>query len=171
MIISAIAAVADNGTIGIASDLPWHLPDDLKYFQRTTQGHHVITGRKNYESIPPKYRPLKDRVNLVVTRNPAYEAPGAVVIGSVEEGLRIAEEAGEKEVFIIGGGEIFREALMNHPVQRLYLTLVHADIAGDTHFPLVDPSDWTELSRVHHPADERHAHAFSFVVLERRHAF
>ncbi|MDX9750858.1 MAG: dihydrofolate reductase [Flavobacteriales bacterium] len=168
MIISAIAAVADNGTIGINGDLPWHLPDDLRYFMRTTRGHHVITGRKNYESIPPKYRPLKDRVNLVVTRNPAYEAPGAVVIGSVEEGLRIAAGANEPEVFIIGGGEIFREALANHPVQRLYLTLVHADLAGDTHFPTVDPADWTEVSRMHHPADARHQHSFSIVVLERR---
>ncbi len=167
MIISAIAAVADNGTIGINGDLPWHLPDDLKYFQRITSGHHVITGRKNYESIPPKYRPLKDRVNLVVTRNAAYEAPGAVVIGSVEEGLRIAAEANEPEVFIIGGGEIFREAMEHHGVQRLYLTLVHADIAGDTHFPSVDPSDWQEVSREHHAADARHAHGFSFVVLER----
>src|SRR5690606_27075567 len=110
----------------------------------------------------------KDRVNLVVTRNPAYEAPGAVVVGSVEEGLRIAEAAGEEEVFIIGGGEIFREAMANLPVQRLYLTLVHADIAGDTHFPALDMNGWTEVSRSYHPADERHAHAFSFVVLERR---
>ena len=82
MIISAIAAVADNGTIGRDSDLPWNLPDDMKYFQRTTRGHHVITGRKNYETIPAKYRPLKDRVNIVVTRNPDYQAPGAVVVAS-----------------------------------------------------------------------------------------
>ena len=167
MIISAIAAVADNGTIGINGDLPWHLPDDLKYFQQVTSGHHVITGRKNYESIPLKFRPLKDRVNLVVTRNSAYEAPGAVVIGSVQEGLDVAREAGEKEVFIIGGGEIFREAMTHIEVRRLYLTLVHADIAGDTHFPSIDLGDWQERSRVHHPADERHAHSFSFVVLER----
>lgn len=168
MIISAIAAVADNGTIGINGDLPWHLPDDLKYFQRITQGHHVITGRKNYESIPPKYRPLKDRVNMVVTRNPAYEAAGAVVIGSVEEGLRIAAQANEPEVFIIGGGEIFREAMQGGIVDKLYLTLVHAEISGDTHFPSIDPTAWQELSRVHHQADDRHAHSFSFVVLERR---
>lgn len=167
MIISTIAAVADNGTIGINGDLPWHLPDDLKYFQRVTSGHHVITGRKNYESIPAQFRPLKDRVNLVVTRNPAYEAPGAVVIGSIQEALDIARGAGEEEVFIIGGGEIFREAMAHLDVRRLYLTLVHADIAGDTHFPSVHLSDWQEVSRVHHQADERHAHSFSFVVLER----
>ena len=168
MIISAIAAVADNGTIGINGDLPWHLPDDLKYFMRTTRGHHVITGRKNYESIPEKYRPLKDRVNIVVTRNTDYEAPGAVVMGSLEEALEHARRAGEEEVFVIGGGQIYKEAFEAGVVQRLYITLVHADIAGDTHFPLVDPGDWQEVGRTHHPADERHAHSFSFVVLERR---
>ncbi len=167
MTISAIAAVADNGTIGIDGDLPWHLPDDLKYFMHTTLGHHVITGRKNYESIPEKYRPLKDRVNLVVTRNVDYEAPGAVMLGSLEGALEHARAAGETEVFIIGGGQIFKEAFAKQVVQRLYLTLVHADIGGDTHFPMIDPSQWQELSRQYHPADERHAHGFSFVVLDK----
>lgn len=83
MIVSAIAAVAQNGIIGNKGDLPWHLPDDMRYFQRITKGHHVITGRKNYESIPAKYRPLKDRVNIVVTRNARYDAPGAIVVNSL----------------------------------------------------------------------------------------
>jgi dihydrofolate reductase len=168
MIVSAIAAVADNGTIGHDGDLPWHLPDDMKYFMRTTRGHYVITGRKNYESIPEKYRPLKDRVNIVVTRNTEHAAPGAVVLGSLEDALDRARQGGETEVFIIGGGQIYREALAKGLVDRLYLTLVHADIVGDTHFPVIDPADWQELSREAHPADARHAHAFSFVVLERR---
>jgi dihydrofolate reductase len=168
MIVSAIAAVADNGTIGIDGDLPWHLPDDLKYFQRVTRDHHVITGRKNYESIPEKYRPLKDRVNIVVTRNAEYKAPGALVMGSLEEALAHAQAAGEPEAFVIGGGQIYRDAIGKGLVDRLYLTLVHADIAGDTHFPVIDPADWTEQQRVHHDADARHAHAFSFVVLDRR---
>jgi dihydrofolate reductase len=168
MIVSAIAAVAQNGTIGRKGDLPWHLPDDLKFFQRTTKGHHVITGRKNYESIPDKYRPLKDRVNIVVTRNADYEAPGAVVASSLEEGLQYARQANDAEAFIIGGGEIYREALAMRLVDRLYLTLVHADVEGDTRFPALDPGEWTEVQRERHEADERHAHAFSFVVLERR---
>jgi len=109
MIVSAIAAVADNGTIGHDGDLPWHLPDDMKYFMRTTRGHYVITGRKNYESIPEKYRPLKDRVNIVVTRNTEHAAPGAVVLGSLEDALDRARQGGETEVFIIGGGQIYRE--------------------------------------------------------------
>lgn len=167
MIVSAIAAVADNGTIGVNGDLPWHLPDDLKYFMRTTRGHHVITGRKNYESIPDKYRPLKDRVNLVVTRNADHEAPGAVVVGSLQEALEYARSAGETEAFVIGGGQIYKEAFAAHVVQRLYLTLVHSDIAGDTQFPLIDPADWREVKREYHPPDDRHAFGFSFVLLER----
>lgn len=168
MITSAIVAVADNGTIGRDGDLPWHLPDDMKYFQRVTMGHPVITGRMNFESIPPKYRPLKGRLNIVVTRNASYEAPGAVVVTSLADALERAEQEPVDEVFVIGGGQIFREALKNDLIDRLYVTLIHADIAGDVTFPVIDVNDWTELSREHHGADERHAHAFSFVVLERR---
>lgn len=167
MIVSAIAAVAENGVIGNKGDLPWHLPDDLKYFQRTTKGHHVITGRKNYESIPAKYRPLKDRVNIVVTRNTNYEAPGALVVDSLAAGLEIAHLAGEQEAFIIGGGQIYREALTMRLIDRLYLTLVHSDVQGDTHFPQLDTGEWKEVERTRHRADERHAFAFSFVVLQR----
>lgn len=166
MIVSAIVAVAQNGVIGHKGDLPWHLPDDMKYFQRMTRGHHVITGRKNYESIPAKFRPLKDRVNIVVTRNANYQAPGALVVDSLTAGLEIAHLANENEAFIIGGGQIYREALTMRLVHRLYLTLVHADVQGDTHFPQLDPGEWRELERTDHGADERHAHPFSFLVLE-----
>jgi dihydrofolate reductase len=167
MIVSAIAAVADNGTIGRDSDLPWSLPDDMKYFQRVTRGHHVITGRKNYETIPAKYRPLKDRVNIVVTRNADYAAPGAVMAGSLEEALALARAGGEEEVFIIGGGQIYAEALRRGIVDRIYITRVHATVPGDTHFPALDDAAWREVSHSHHAADERHEHSFSFVVLER----
>ncbi|MBK9147254.1 MAG: dihydrofolate reductase [Flavobacteriales bacterium] len=167
MIVSAIAAVAENGIIGHQGDLPWSLPDDMAWFQRHTKGHHVITGRKNYESIPPKYRPLKGRVNLVVTRNAGYEAPGAVVLPSIEAALEIARTAGETEAFVIGGGEIYREAFAKGLVERLYLTRVHAHIPGDTRFPEIVPAEWRELSRLRHHEDERHAHAFSFIIFER----
>ncbi len=167
MIVSAIAAVAENGVIGRNGDLPWHLPDDLKYFQHITKGHHVITGRKNYESIPPKYRPLRNRVNIVVSRNASYEAPGALVVDSLATGLAIAQRANEKEAFIIGGGQIYREALTMRLVDRLYLTIVHSAVEGDTHFPPLDPGEWREVDRTHHEADERHAFAFSFVVMDR----
>lgn len=167
MIVSAIAAVAENGVIGNNGDLPWHLPDDLKHFQRITKGHHVITGRKNYESIPAKFRPLKDRVNIVVTRSGSYSAPGAVVVGSLGAALEIAHLARESEAFIIGGGQIYREAMTLRMVDRLYLTLVHGTVEGDTHFPPLDPGEWEEVERTRHEADERHEHAFSFVVLRR----
>jgi dihydrofolate reductase len=167
MTISAIAAVADNGTIGMNGDLPWHLPNDLKYFQRITMGHPVITGRKNYESIPQKYRPLRGRVNIVVTRNPEYEAQGAKVCGSIDEAIAMASELDKEEIFVIGGGELYRAALQEGRIDRLYLTLVHADIAGDTSFPMIDPADWVEVERTFHGADEQHAFSFSFVVLER----
>jgi dihydrofolate reductase len=167
MIVSAIAAVAENGVIGRNGDLPWHLPDDLKYFQRITKGHHVITGRKNYESIPSKYRPLRDRVNIVVSRNASYEAPGALVVDSLATGLAISQRANEKEAFIIGGGQIYREALTMRLVDRLYLTVVHSAVEGDTHFPPLDIGEWREVERTHHAADDRHVFAFSFVVMDR----
>ncbi|HQW88045.1 MAG TPA: dihydrofolate reductase [Flavobacteriales bacterium] len=166
MIVSAIAAVSANGVIGRDGDLPWHLPDDMAFFQRTTRGHCVITGRLNWESIPIRYRPLKHRTNIVVTRNPVYDAPGAVVVGSLEAALDHARALGEPEAFIIGGGQLYREALARKMVDRIYLTRVHAELQGDTHFPLVD-AGWHEVWREEHPADERHAHPFTFLRLER----
>ncbi|MBK8499679.1 MAG: dihydrofolate reductase [Flavobacteriales bacterium] len=167
MIVSAIAAVAENGVIGRDGDLPWHLPDDLRFFQQTTRGHHVITGRKNYESIPLKYRPLKDRVNIVVTRSRGYEAPGAVVVHTLEDALAHARLHGETEAFIIGGGQVYREAFDRKLLDRIYLTRVHAQVEGDTSFPVIEGGAWSEILREEHPADERHAHAFSIVILER----
>ena len=167
MIVSAIAAVAENGTIGRDGDLPWHLPDDMAYFQRTTKGHHVVTGRKNYESIPPKYRPLKGRVNMVVSRDAEYQAPGAIVLTSMHAAMAHARSAGETETFVIGGGEIYREAFRLGLVDRVHLTRVHANVPGDTHFPALDPAHWREVSRTEHAADARHAHAFTILVLDR----
>lgn len=167
MIISAIVAVSENGIIGRKGDLPWRLPDDMKFFQRTTMGHHVITGRKNWDSIPLKFRPLKGRPNIVVTRNTAFDAPGAVVVGSLHEALALARHESETEAFIIGGGEIYKEALAAGLVDRLYITRVHAHIEGDTSFPAIDANTWKETWREEHPTDAQHAHAFTFVKLER----
>ncbi|MBK9275678.1 MAG: dihydrofolate reductase [Flavobacteriales bacterium] len=166
MIVSAIVAVSANGVIGREGDLPWHLPDDMAFFQRTTRGHCVITGRLNWESIPARYRPLKGRTNIVVSRNPAYDAPGAAVVGSMEAALEHARGLGEQEAFLIGGGQLYREALAKELVDRIYLTRVHAELDGDTHFPPLGPG-WREVWREEHPADERHAHAFTFLRLER----
>ncbi|MBP6390296.1 MAG: dihydrofolate reductase [Flavobacteriales bacterium] len=166
MIVSAIAAVSENQVIGRDGDLPWHLPDDMRFFQRTTMGHHVITGRKNWESIPLKYRPLKGRTNVVVTRSAHYDAPGALVTTSLEEALAIARKAGDEEPFLIGGGQIYRDAFSKGLVDRVYLTRVHAEIPGDTSFPLLGAA-WREVWREEHPADERHAYAFTFLRSEK----
>jgi len=111
MIISLIAAVSENHVIGKNNGLPWHLPDDMKFFMQTTKGHHIIMGRKNYDSIPDKFRPLPNRTNIVVTRQPSFRAPGCIVVNSLERGLEIAQHNGEPEVFVIGGYDIYKLVL------------------------------------------------------------
>ena len=166
MIISLIAAVADNGVIGKNNDLPWRLPDDMRYFMQTTLGHHVIMGRKNYESLPEKFRPLPHRVNIVVTRQSSFKAKGCLVVHAIEEGIAVALQAGEAELFIIGGAEIYSATLpLAH---RLYLTEIKAHVGGDTWFPHFGKDHWEEQSRIPHAADEKHAYAFDFVVYKRR---
>lgn len=166
MIISLIAAVSKNKVIGKDNDLPWNLPDDMKYFMQTTSRHHVIMGRKNYESIPEKFRPLPNRTNIVVTHQRDYDAPGCTVVHSIESALAVARKGNDDEIFIIGGAAIFSQSLSF--TQRMYLTEIHAIVEGDILFPEYDPSDWTEISRKHHPADERHAYPFDFVIYERK---
>ncbi len=143
MIVSIIVAVSRNLVIGRKNDLPWHLPLDMAYFKRVTTGHHVILGRKNYESIPEKYRPLPNRNNIVVTRMDDYEAPGCVVVNSIEEALDLARKNNEKEAFIIGGGEIYEYALNHDLVDKMYVTWVETEITGDTYFPDVF-DEWDE---------------------------
>lgn len=166
MRISMIAAVSANGVIGKDNDLAWHLPDDMKYFKQTTAGHHVLLGRKNWESIPLKWRPLPNRPNIVITRNDQYKADGGTVTDSLENALHIARSANEEEAFIIGGGEIYRLGI---PLSdRMYITEIAADVEGDTYFPDWDKSQWKEISRQHHAVDEKHAFAFDFVVYDKK---
>ncbi|MCO6482859.1 MAG: dihydrofolate reductase [Flavobacteriales bacterium] len=166
MIISAIAAVAENGVIGKEGGLPWNLPDDMKFFQRTTLNHPVISGRKSYESIPPQFRPLRDRINIVVTSHKHYDAPGATVVHSLEEALEAARATGANEVFLIGGGQLYAEAFAAGLVDRVYLTTVHAKPAGDVFFPDIGKA-WKEVWSEKHKADERHPFAFTTVVLQK----
>lgn len=166
MRISLIAAVSSNRVIGKANDLPWHLPDDMKYFMVTTKGHPVIMGRRNYTSIPEKFRPLPGRSNIVVTRQQGFIAPGCLVVNSPEAALEAAKATGVEEAFVIGGGELYAAFLAS--ADRLYLTEIEAEVDGDTFFPEFDRAKWQETSRQHHPADERHRHAFDFVVYDRR---
>jgi len=165
MIISIISAVAENRVIGKDNDLVWKLPKDMKYFMDTTSGHHVIMGRKNYESLPHKFRPLKNRVNIVVTRQLGYTAPGTVIVNSIRDGLSYAENNGESEVFIIGGGEIYAESM--DVVNRMYITEVKESFEGDTFFPEFDRNLWKEVSRIPNFPDDKHQFAFDFVVLEK----
>ncbi|MCB0771818.1 MAG: dihydrofolate reductase [Flavobacteriales bacterium] len=166
MIISAIAAVAENGVIGKEGGLPWSLPDDMKFFQRTTLNHPVISGRKSYESIPPQFRPLRDRLNIVVTRDKNYVAPGAVVCHSLADALEKAKAEETKEIFIIGGAQLYTEAIEAGIVNRLYITTVHAKPEGDAFFPTIG-KEWKEVWSEKHKADDRHKHSFTLRVLQR----
>jgi dihydrofolate reductase len=166
MIISLIAALSKNRVIGKNNDLPWHLPDDMKYFMQTTKGHYVIMGRKNYDSIPTKFKPLPNRTNIVVTHKKDFVAPDCIVVNSLEAGINLAKQANEKEVFVIGGAEIYKLSL---PIAtRLYLTEINGHIEGDTFFPAINKADWHETSRVHHDKDLRHAFDFDFVVYNKK---
>jgi dihydrofolate reductase len=165
MILSLIAAVAANKVIGKDNKLVWSLPRDMKYFMETTSGHYVITGRKNFESIPEKFRPLPNRTNIIVTRQPGYKAQGAIIAHSLEEALQRAKSGGESEVFIIGGGEIYRQSI--GLADRIYITEVKGIFSGDTYFPDFNILEWKEISRVRNLPDVKHAYAFDFVLLER----
>ena len=152
MIVSLIAALSQNRVIGKNNDLPWHLPDDMKYFMQTTKKHTVIMGRKNYDSIPEKFRPLPNRTNIIITRQKDFSAPGCTVIQSMQEAIDLARSAKEDEVFIIGGSEIYQLGLPF--TRRMYLTEIQAIIQGDTYFPAFPATDWKEVSRVHHATDD-----------------
>lgn len=156
--LSLIAAVGRNGVIGKDNQLLWYLPADLQHFKRLTTGHAIVMGRKTYESIG---RPLPNRTNIVVTRQPDFRVSGCVVVPSLEEAMGGLTN----DAFVIGGGELYALALPL--VDKIYLTEVSASPEGDTFFPTLNLIDWQEISRTHHPADDRHAYAFDFVELER----
>ena len=158
--VSIIVATDERGAIGHEGQLPWRLPEDLKRFKAITLGKPVIMGRKTWDSIG---RPLPGRLNIVVTRQPGLELAGATVVGSLDEALAAAGDA--PEACVIGGAEIYRLAL---PLaDTLHLTRVHATVAADTYFPVLDPQQWVEVAREERAADERHAHAYAFVELRR----
>lgn len=167
MQVSLIAAVSENGVIGRQNTLPWHLPDDMKYFMRTTSGHPVIMGRKNFDSIPEKFRPLPNRTNIVITRQPDFRAPGCEVVHSPEKALETAAISKPIEVFIIGGSEIYKSFMER--ADKLYLTEIKATIEGDTFFPEFEKKNWKEINRIHHGIDERHQFEFNFVEYLRVH--
>jgi dihydrofolate reductase len=158
--LSIIVAVADNGVIGSGNRLPWRLPDDLQRFKALSLGKPIVMGRKTYDSIG---RPLPGRLNIVVSRQPGLQIPGCSVVTSLDAAIAAAQPA--PEVVIVGGADIYRQVLPQ--VQTIHLTRVHAEIAGDAMFPKLHERQWREVAKEYHPADERHAHAFTFSTLER----
>ncbi|HHJ09421.1 MAG TPA: type 3 dihydrofolate reductase [Bacteroidetes bacterium] len=161
--ISQIAAMSRNRVIGRDNTLPWHMPDDLAYFFRVTKERHIIMGRRNYEA---NGKALPGRVNIVVTRNKDYHAPGCIVVHSVQEALDYAKKQGEKEVFIVGGGVLYAATL--DITDRIYLTLIDAYVEGDTFFPELDPKQWQVVFEEFHPADERNPYNYTFYIFERK---
>ena len=159
--INIIAAVSENNVIGKDNSLIWNLPLDMKFFKEKTLGHCIITGRKSYESIPEKYRPLPNRINIVITRQKNYEAKGAVVVDSLSEALFDASFGGSGEIFIIGGGEIYEQGM--EFAEKMYITKVHGEFEGDTFFPEIDLNVWKEVNREEHKADDKHKYDFSFI--------
>src|SRR5262245_2296816 len=152
--------MANNRVIGANGTIPWHLPDELKRFKNLTMGHHMIMGRKTWDSIG---RALPGRSSVVVTRQPDYRAPGAVVAHSLDEAIAASRE--DDEIFVIGGAGLIAEALPR--ADRLYLTTVNAAPAGDTYMPRVDAAQWHEVASVAHAADDRHAYPYRSVTYER----
>jgi len=161
--LSLVVAAADNGVIGRDGDLPWRLPADLQHFKRLTLNKTILMGRKTWQSLG---RPLPQRDNWVVSRDPGFEAPGARVFASVEAAIAAADAAGITELMIIGGAQIYAQTLPQ--ARTLHLTRVHAQVDGDTRLPPIDADAFAEVAREDHQADERHALAYSFITLQRR---
>ncbi len=165
MRISAIVAMANNRVIGKNNDIPWYLPADLKYFKKVTLGHHVIMGRKCFESIG---RPLPKRTNVIITRNLFYMSSGCLITHTLEEALQIAKDNQEAEAFIIGGAQIYELAMPY--LDRIYLTEVDLEVDGDVRFPELDMGQWNLLSEEAHQADEKNKYGYVFKVLEKKEA-
>jgi dihydrofolate reductase len=159
-VISIIVAMARNRVIGVDGRIPWHLPEELKRFKRLTLGHHIVMGRKTWESIG---RALPGRTSVIVTRQSGYRAPGAKVVHSLDEAITAC--GSDDEIFVIGGAELYSQSLPR--AGRLYLTTVDAEVAGDTFMPELAAGDWREVSKEAFAADERHPHSFRCVTYER----
>ena len=160
MILAAIVAFSRNRVIGRDGDMPWHLPEDLKFFKRTTRGKPVIMGRRTFEALG---KALPGRRNIVITRNPGFSASDCQRAASLDAALALVDSA--EEAFIIGGGQLYRQALPR--LDRLYLTEIDTEIPGDTFFPAIDEAEWREVWRGYHPADQRHTWPFVIRQLER----
>jgi dihydrofolate reductase len=159
--VTLILARARNGVIGASGGLPWHLPEDLAFFKRTTMGHPIVMGRRTWESIG---RPLPGRRSIVVTRDRSFAAVGAEVVHSLDEAIALC--SGVDEIFVIGGAQLYAEALPR--ADRLLLTEIHSDYEGDTFLPAPSAADWKESGREPHPPTDTRSFGFDFVDYQRR---
>ncbi|MEO8763186.1 MAG: dihydrofolate reductase [Ginsengibacter sp.] len=160
--LSHIVAASENKVIGSKNNLPWHLPNDFKYFKNKTWGMPVIMGRKSYESLK---KALPGRINIVVTGKKDWHPGDVYVVNDINAAVEKARESDAKEIFIIGGGEIFKQTM--GIVSRIYLTRVHATIEGDTFYPQIDTNQWKKVSAQSLPADEANNYAYTFEVWEK----
>ncbi|MUP44411.1 dihydrofolate reductase [Gramella sp. BOM4] len=159
--LTMIAAAAENNALGKDNDLVWHLPDDFKRFKRLTSGHHIIMGRKTFESFP---KLLPDRTHVIITRKDDYNPENTLVVNSLEEAIRVSKL--DEQPFIIGGGEIYKMG-MEH-ADRIELTRVHGEFEADTFFPEIDESKWELVKEQFHEKDEKHDYAFTYLTYERK---
>lgn len=162
MIISLLVAADENNVIGKDNKLPWHLPNDLKYFKNQTWGMPILMGRKTYESIG---KPLPGRKTIVITRNSDWQEAGVEVVHSIDEAIKTAENYGVKEIFVIGGAEIFKSTFTE--ARRIYLTRIHHQFEGDVYFPDVNDTEWSLVQNRFCHADEKNPYSHSFQVWER----
>lgn len=159
--ITLIAAAAENNALGKDNDLLWHLPDDFKRFKRLTSNHHIIMGRKTFETFP---QPLPNREHIVITRQPNYAPNGCKVVHHIEDALQLAKD--DDEIFIIGGGEIY---VLGLPfANKIELTRIHANFEADTFFPKIDAEKWKLVNEIFHSKDEKHAVNFTYLTYFRK---
>ena len=167
MIVSLIVAISNNKVIGKNNQLIWNLPKDMKFFMDTTLGHPVIMGRKNFESIPEKFRPLKNRTNIIITRNKNYEALDCKVVHSIKESLKCMD-FGNEEVFVIGGGEIYRKFLELDLIDKMYITHIDDFFDGDTFFPDFNLDKWISKEILNHQKDDENPHDFKVIEYSKK---
>ena len=162
--ISILVAMAKNRVIGRNNALPWRLPPDLKRFKELTMGHHIVMGRKTYESIG---RPLPGRTSVIITRQPDYQVPGTIVVASIDQALKVCSAGKEvdQEIFVIGGAQIYRQSL--GLCQRIYITEIQQEFDGDTLFPELNQQEWREISREKYRLNDGDGLEYHFVVLDR----
>lgn len=169
MKVALIVAIGNDREIGKDNDLLWHLPADMKFFKDTTMGHAVIMGRKSYESIPEKYRPLPGRTNVVISRNAELSYDGALTATSIDQALEKAKTVGHELAFVIGGGQIYRQAIEEGHIDTMYVTHVDGSFDADTFFPEIAEHQWHQTHMEEHNLDEKNPYNYAFCTYEKVH--